>query len=571
MTVPIDNGGRLRALLVQSLRTGSLAVASLLACPLALGEDLSDALDRAQAERRAGNLDVAAALLAESIAGVDTAARGRRPALLHRALGEVRFEQGRGEEAAREFERALALAPRQGVLHYQAGLAWRTAGRQPEAARHLRQAVDLGFRNTGALLHLAGAEFASGRLSGGWSAARQLLSMSPRSTSVLVQAGGLLFGQFFYSDALQAFEAALEISPDSYEARHFAALANHMLNRHETAVSLLRVFDVARSTAESASLLASSLALAGRPSEAEAVFLDVIRRWPDSPHAYLNLAFMLLDLDRVNEAESRLEALRGLPSAVRPKVFFSARRDSCPGRSDERPADRPAGFRDARRADDYFELASALASRQHHRTAAALLGLARAYEGDTPRVLEALAYSCLHVEPGNPALLPLLEALARLAPQRGRAHHLLGRAYVRQERREAGLASLRKAVGLSPRNSLFLRDLGRALAGGGELTDRLGAIKALSSAAAADDRDALSRYELGKLLSGLGRFEEAIAALEAVIEIEPELHNAYYLLGRACLRVGRRSEAERHLEMFEEKRTAAEARSTADTGFSSGS
>ncbi len=539
-----------------------------IAAAQAFAAEQPDVLERARVERRAGNLAAAADLLIDAVSALPPAEQPETAFSLQRELGEIRFKQGRGREAAKHFELALEHAPGRGVVHYQAGLAYRIARNESDAAAHLRQAVELGFRTTAALLHLAGAEFASGSLGAGLHASRGLLAMQPRSASVLLQIGRALFDRFFYADSLQAFDAALLIEPESYEARHFAALINHLQNRHDAAVSLLAGLREGRATAESSALLASALAQRGSTREAEALFQETIRRWPDSPHAYLNLAFLLLDLGRLEEAESRLQQLPGIAAIARPKVFFVVRKNSCASASAD--GRRATGLRPRvpAMASEYFRLASDLAARHHHRTAASLLRLVQAYEGDSPRMLEALSFSCLHIDPGGRSPVDLLEQLVDMEPENGRAHYLLGRAYLRLGQHEDAIESHRTAVALEPRNSQFHTELARAFANGSAERDRVSAMNAFARATELDAGNAVARYEWGKLLAGAGRVDDAIEVLEGLIATEPEFHNAYYVLGQACLRAGRRTEAERHLQQFSRMREVAAARAPTDGGFS---
>ncbi len=532
-----------------------------------------EVLDKARAERRAGHLDVAASLLAESIdmlSGDRSGASGASASALHRELGEILFEQKLATEASEQFELALRLAPGNGVLHFQAGLAYRMAGREPLAARHLREAVDAGFASVAAYLHLAGAEFASGNLSEGLAASRVLLGMRLRSVPTLMQLGRLLFEQFFYKDALRAFEAARSTDSDSYEALHFAALTNHLLNRHGAAVSVLDDLDPARFTAELSSLLAAALAQQGRVAEAEEIFRDAVERWPDSPHAPMNWALLLLERDQTVEAEAQLAAVRRLGSPNAPKVFYSVQRNSCAQVVAEADRSETQHHRKPARAAMYLELAAILAARQHHRTAVELLRLARTYQGNSSEILLSLAYSCLHIDPADTAPLTLLERAVEVNPALAEAHHLLGRARLRQGWRAAAIESHRTAVGLAARNSRFHTELGRAYAEGIDEADRIAAVESLARAADLDPSNALARYELGKLLNALGRHEEAIRILEEAVAAEPEFYNALYQLGRAYLRAGRRDDADRYLGRFAVTRTTSEARPALGAGFASG-
>ena len=526
------------------------------------------ALEQARAARLEGNLEAAADVL-ERFLGERGALTAESSSALHRELGDIRLLQGRGGAAASQFEAALKARPGQAAVHYQAGIAYRAAGLDSKAASHLQRGVELGFRTTSALLHLSGAQFGSGHFSSGLRISRELLDSRPTSSKVFHQLGRQLFTYLFYRDALRAFEAALALEPESYEARFFLALTNHLLNRHQEVERLLATPAGQVPTAESAVLLASAMATLGRIPEAKALLVNMIDTYPASPHAYLNLSLLLLEEGLTDEAEQRLEALHVLDAGESPKVFYEIRRNSCSAIANRLRGEKRTLRKNPGRADAYFEMARSLASRHHHGTAVEVLRLARRYEGNSPRTLQALAYSCLHLEPHGAAPVRMLEELLRLDPGRGDAHHLLGRAYLRQGRVEAAIASHRAAVAIAPNSPEFLTELGRALSAVGDDSSRAAAIDAFSEASEAGPGNAVARYELGKLLVERGKLIEARRVLEEAVEAEPEFHNAYYALGQVLIRTGQTDRARAFLELFREKKAAVEARSTVTAGFAS--
>lgn len=532
------------------------------------GAESDTALERAREQRRAGNLKAAGEVLQEAVRKRSGAEASLGP--LYRELGDILLQQGQGQAAAGAFESALAHGSDTGVVRYQAGLAYRLAGDQPKAAEHLGRAIELGFRNTSALLHLAGASLASGRYSAGLRSARDLLASRPRSPDILLRLGRELFNYFFYADALKAFAAALALAPASYEARFFAALANYLLNRHEETIRLLEPLAAGARSAEASSLLASALARQDRMSEAETLLMEAIERDPASPHPYLNLAFALLEQDRIEEAERWLDAFRNLGPGTSPKVFYLVQRNACATVAERLDPTAPLKRTDPERGQAYYELALGLAARHHHGTAVEALRLARRYEGNTPRTLQALAVSCLHLDPHGIAAVRLLEGLLALQPDRPEALHLLGRAQLRQGRIDEALAAHRAAARAKPGDSVFLTELGRALAEAPGPQNWEAAIETLAEAAALDPGSALAYYELGKLLASRNRFPEALRALEAAIATEPAFPNAYYALGQVHSRTGSRDEARRYFALFEEKRAAAQARTPVGAGFASG-
>lgn len=532
------------------------------------GAEADTALERAREQRRAGDLKAAAELLQAAVRARPGVEASLGP--LYRELGDVLLQQGQSKPAADAFEAALAHGSDTGVVRYQAGLAYRLAGDQPKAAEHLGRGIELGFRTTGALLHFAGASLASGRYSAGLRSARDLLASRPRSPDILLRLGRELFNYFFYADALEAFESALALAPSSYEARFFAALASYLLNRPEETVRLLEPLAAGARSAESSSLLASALARQDRMREAETLLTEAIERDPASPHPYLNLAFALLEQDRTEEAERWLDAFRNLGPGASPKIFYLVQRNACATVAERLGEAVGLKRTDPERGQAYYELARGLATRHHHSTAVEALRLARQYEGNTPRTLQALAVSCLHLDPHGAAAVSLLESLLELEPDRAEALHLLGRAQLRQGRIDEALAAHRAAASAMPGNSVFLTELGRAFAEAPGPQNREAAIETLAEAAELDPGNALAHYELGKLLASRNRFSEALRALQAAVATEPAFPNAYYALGQVHSRTGHREQAQRYFALFQEKRAAEQARTPVAAGFASG-
>ena len=527
------------------------------------------ALEQARTQRLAGNLSAAAEVL-ERFLEADTVLTPETNSTLHRELGEIELLRGHEESAARQFEEALRAEPGQAVVHYQAGIAYREAGNETNAAGHLDRAVELGFRTTSALLNHSAAHFAIGRFSHGLRSSRELLSAELESPGPLLQIGRQLFTYLFYADALRAFEDALSVEPESYEARFFLALTNYLLNNDQEVVGLLTPLVKDVGTAEAASLAASALARQGRLEDAEGLFLDTIESYPASPHAYLNLALALLDQGLTDRAEKQFDALRSIDSPESPKVFYTVQESFCDDIAVRVKSGDQSLIWNPDRAAEYIQMAQSLAARYHHASAVQLLRLARRYEGNTPRTLHELANSCLHLEPHSAAPVWILESLIRIEPDWAQAHHLLGRAHLRQGRVGAAISSHRAAVTLEPRNSTFRMELGRALAADTGEASRAAAIQALTEASELGPRNAVARYELGKLLTQSGQLGEAQRVLEEAINLEPEFHNAYYALGQVHIRSGQPDDARLYLSLFQEKKAAAEARTNVSAGFASG-
>ena len=556
------------------------AAAGCLTLPPAMpAADTVELLAPARTLRDAGDLSEAARaieqLIAEARAGAHPEAK---PAVLHRELGDVYAAQERAREAAEQFEKSLTAEPRQPTLHYRVGILYRRLGEHPTAADHLARAVEFGLRNTGVLFHLAAAQLASGQSTAGLENARAVLTTSPPGGDLAFRVGRLLFQHLFYRDALKAFEAAFEKSSDSYEIRFFTALTNFLLNRRERTATLLAPLAApgGEGNAEAWSLLASALAALDRFDEAEALFARAVVREPSSPHAYLNLAFVLLEQGKAASAEAWLAKMRLAAGTASPKVFYAVRRNSCAA-AEREIATPPARASTEDHADyeqgrQYFELAQMLSGRGHHGTAVELLRIAARYagnyetgeEGGRTTLLHALASSCLNLEPESPRPPRLLERAIDLDPERHESHFLLGRAYWKQRKPAEAAAALEQAIALKPDAGPYYTELGRALAArrspAGDDAERAAAM--LSRAIEIDPADALARYELGKFRMAQGRLPAAAEQLRKAIEAEPEFYEPYYVLGQIHAREKQSEKAREYFEIFEKKKAAAEARST---------
>lgn len=549
------------------LWTGLLAVPA-----VALATDAAALLSRARAFREAGKLEEAAATLQELLVaarGSDDASAGASEA--HRELGGIYEALNRPREAAAQYEMSLAADPRQPVLRYRAGILYRQLSEPAQAARHLDESFKQGFQNTGVQFHLAAAQFASGQFAAGLENARAILQRGPPSGALASRVGRLLFEHLFYRDAIEAFEAALERSGEALDTRLFLALANFLLNRHLRAIEVLEPLTSpgGSGTAEALALLASALASLDRFDESEAVFERAIAKEPSSPHAYLNLALVLLEQGEADAAERWLSRMGTAARQASPKVFYAIRRNSCEDAHREAvrdPASDEAGL-DPRLSREFFEFGRALNARHHYGTAVELLRLAarRSSDGDLPRprLLRALGFSCLNLEPESEMPARLLQRSVELDPQSHESHFLLGFAYQKRYEPARSAAAFERAIQLKPDSAAYRTALGRLLSGGRPDSDALArADEVLRQAIEIGPLEAAPRYELAKLWMRQGRLAEAEDQLRQAIEAEPEFYEPYYLLGQIHAREGRLEDARQNLQLFESKKAASEARST---------
>ena len=540
--------------------------------PTSFATDIGALLTQARTQREAGNLEEAGASLERLL----TSAQERKPpgkelAALHRELGEIYAALGRPYEAVGEYGKSLSAHPQQRVLHYRTGILYRELAEHSKAANHLLEALRLGFRNTAVRFHLAAAQFASGQFTAGLDNSREILRQAAPSDPSALPVGRLLFQYHFYRDAVPAFEMALARQEDSFEARVYLALTHHLLNRYQRTVELLSplVTPDGSANAEVLTLLAAALAALDRFDEAEALLGRAIADEPSNPHAYMNLALVLLEQGKTGAAESWFSKMLLLAGPTSPKVFYAIRRNSCDDTYQEiagRPVDDGVG-KNPEQGVRFFELASNFGARHHHGTAVALLRIAARdtaeHELPRARLLRALGFSCLNLEPGSETTIRLLERSIELAPDDHQAHFLLGSAHLKRNQPEQAAKAFRRATQLRPDAARYYTELARALVSGTNgVEEAARAAAALVKAIEIDPTNGSALFELGKLRMGQGRLAEAEERLRQAIEAEPEFYEAYYVLGRLYARAEKRERAREYLGVFETKKAAIEARST---------
>jgi tetratricopeptide (TPR) repeat protein len=459
-------------------------------------------------------------------------------------------------------ETVAAGQPRDGFVHYKLGIAYRQMGDERRASANLQEAIQSGVRNLAAHVNLVEAAFGSNQSALGLQAAKDVISPSLRSPDVLLRLGRLLFGRLFYKEALTAFQLAHEIEPRAFEPRFRLALTHYLLQEFADTVAVLQPEDV-QSSAEAASLNASAEAQLGHSDIAISLLQRAILHFPQSPHAYINLALIQMDLGSAADAKKSLERLQSLPAQQDAKVFYAVKRNSCrdlakPGENENPPAQSAS-----RQSDYYFQLAAQLLERFHYGSALEVVRLSEAEEGPSARVLYVEGDSCLNLDPqGNEPIQFLKEAITR-NPNFDKAYYLLGRAYARQGDIAEARTAYRTAAALHPDPSYFL-SLGKTLAKSGDLT---GAISAYGQALKLDPSYAEAHLEMGRTSVQMEDFAKAKQELEKAIDLEPDFYEADYLLGRLLFRQGDKDASARYMAAFEQKKSALMEQSVIGSGF----
>ena len=120
--------------------------------------------------------------------------------------------------AERDFERALALQPRDVDIMVQLGLVYGAEGRYAEARALLARAGQLAPRDLDVQTALAHVESYAGNYAAAQAAVDAVLAQQPQNVEALTLAGRLAYYRKDYDSARRRFEAALAVGPNDPDA-----------------------------------------------------------------------------------------------------------------------------------------------------------------------------------------------------------------------------------------------------------------------------------------------------------------------------------------------------------------
>ncbi|MEI6536095.1 MAG: tetratricopeptide repeat protein, partial [Verrucomicrobiaceae bacterium] len=137
----------------------------------------------------------------------------------HHDLAVMLSASGRIKEAIAELEATIKLDPRQAGYHYELGLAWSEAGDPDKTIASLEQAVKLDPLLSRAWYNLGLARNGKGDTAGALNALSRAEAANPRDSALPYARATILLKLGRRDEALQAAQMALQIQPDSADAR----------------------------------------------------------------------------------------------------------------------------------------------------------------------------------------------------------------------------------------------------------------------------------------------------------------------------------------------------------------
>ena len=284
-------------------------------------------------------------------------------------LAEAARQQGAGELAA-------------AAAHNDLGLALHGQGRPDQAADCYRRAVAAspGFAQAHNNLGVALRE--QGLLDEARVACAQAIALKPDYWEAHSNLGNVLQDQARPDAAAASYGQALRLAPDAADLHNNMGAALTALGRPEQAIaSHERALALRPGFPEAHNSLGTALRDAGRPDEALASFRRAVALRPDYPMAHTNLAMALLGRGEFAAGWREYEWRWHLPATVRPRRFPTPQWRGEPAEGRRLLLHSEQGLGDTLQFCRYAPLAAALGFRVSLHVQPSLVRLLRSLQG----------------------------------------------------------------------------------------------------------------------------------------------------------------------------------------------
>ena len=421
----------------------------------------------------------------------------------HRFLGDMLLDRDRPEDAAHEYEKALAIDPRQPGLHVLLGESYLRAGKLDDAEGEFRQELQLDSRSERAWLGLASIQLARGQALEALASAQTVWQHSPE----FLKAHPELPSLDVIKVNAQACLSGLQDRPDE-PAKHYLLSALYAsINESALSERESQSFEISLSKWQKA-----FRAMEQAHTDPNACRLHlysqcialVQRAKPLTSSGYLTLGRSYFTLQQYQRAAENLAQVHSNQNLTPEASYWLERTYQELGAGAY--AQLESSFPDSWRTHQLR--AEGFALRRDRENAIKEYQAALRLRPDEAELHEALGEFYLDIRSDDDAQRELERAVA-LDPSRTKTLYLLGRLYVLDNENEKAVPYLRRALQLQPNLNEASGLLGTAYVRLGKFED---AVPKLEKAASLDHFGNI-HYQLFQAYRKLGETELAQKAL----------------------------------------------------------
>ncbi len=378
------------------------------------------------------------------------------------------------------------------------------------------------------------------------------LQTNPKDARAHFLLGQCYLGEKNFNKARRSFETAVELAPDNRNysrelGRCHVEIADDLLandmpseaaENYKKAIELeFQPKQTELKLAEAYSVSAQTLIDRGSVNDAENLLREALQLLPDRPSLRVDLAKLLIDGDRLMEADRILKALCETNPEYEHGLTAYARLLYRMG--------------EVKTAANYVSQALAVAPAD-----AEALRLRKLLQNDVP-VVTPPAPEQITPEIAKNRLLELeksqqlgeqkkiLQQLLAQFPEESWAHLKLSEINEKLENYDQAMTDIQNFLGKEPDSDQGNFQLARLLQQKGQLEDSLNLFNRLATTYT--DKEAVLT-EMGQVYAKMGRFDEARSSWNRVLENDPEYADALFSLGQLQMETGDQSGAQQYFE-----------------------
>lgn len=507
----------------------------------------------------------------------------------HYLLGQILHEMGDSEASLQALQKALDINPAMSEATLAKSSILLSQKRFSEATEELNKALEVNAEDVSTRSALFNYYLGRRDRASAWKVVKEGLKATPEQPMLLTHEAMLYAIENKESEALKTLDKARTVDPDFLPALNLELRLHMAANRNEKALELCDSYlarhpddqdkliasasllntlgrpEEARTRLQKAEALGSEKALillvreaisGNRPSDAEALFLDAMRRKP-SPGLRFRFAEFYMGQGMADKAHALYSAIATQApseSVLGEYQLFSASGDY------EQALEKARILATLERNSSLGAVCIADTLEKVGKGEEALLELDKAYQSRPETgLLVAMGQLCTRMKQFDKA-----EAYFRTALKQSPDNFqvLLGQGYIAMQKKEYGaaIASYEKAMELDPDNMGTVNNLAMAYAEEGRDTGR--AVMLASKIFATNPNDAGVTDTLAMCLMADRRVNDAVHLLSQAVLAHPDSPVLRYRLGTALLQADRKKEGIKELQKavelgnFEESETA---------------
>jgi tetratricopeptide (TPR) repeat protein len=416
---------------------------------------------------------------------------------------------GQWDVATQDYEKAIALAPRDAALRVELGTTLTKAGRLPDSIATFQEALRLTPHDLAAEMGLAEAY----RAVHNYEETRRVLNIAirehPKSPAPLAELGDFEVEQQTYDAAIGHLKAALVLAPANVQTRNMLAAAYRAKGDLAGALSELQKV-LARDSKNALAYFLRAETYSDRNQDELALpdARKVVELQPQNMHGRVLLAKILL---RAPQGSSKEEASKRCLEAVAALEPVEAAQSSSATKDSETYFLLSRAYRCADQAEQADKAAADFeAASQKERSA-------KENEVQADHLVKQADEAAVKNDLAD-ALDLLQQALAK-DPKSGAAYSMLAKLYYSQGEIEKASEAIAKALELGPHQPDFLYVQGKILEKQGRLDE---ALASFTQTTLINPQESDAYFEIGVIYQQRKDLPRAMAAYKKAVEISPQ-------------------------------------------------